>query len=61
MSVGWINYNNKWYYADNSGSMQEGWKQIDGNWYYFYPGEGSKAVSTTIGGFTVDGAGVWRK
>ncbi len=61
MSVGWINYNNKWYYADNSGTMQEGWKQIDGNWYYFYPGEGSKAVNTTIGGFTVDGAGVWRK
>jgi glucan-binding YG repeat protein len=61
MTAGWISYNNRWYYADNKGVMQEGWKQIDGNWYYFYPSEGSKAVSTTIGGFTVDATGVWRK
>ena len=59
--TGWISYNNKWYYADSKGVMQEGWKQIDGNWFYFYPGEGSKAVSTTISGFTLDGEGIWRK
>jgi glucan-binding YG repeat protein len=41
--------------------MQEGWKQIDGNWFYFYPGEGSKAVNTNISGFTLDGEGIWRK
>ena len=61
MVTGWINYNNKWYYADSSGAMLEGWQQGGGNWYYFYPGDGSKAVNTTINGFAVDGNGVWRK
>ena len=41
--------------------MLEGWRQVDGSWYYFYPGEGSKAVNTTIDGFPVDGNGVWHK
>ena len=61
LTTGWISYNNKWYYADSNGVMQEGWKQVSGNWFYFYPGEGSKAVNTTISGFTVDGEGIWRK
>lgn len=39
--------------------MMEGWYQISGKWYYFYPGDGSKAVSTSIGGFQVDADGVW--
>ncbi|WP_143319821.1 N-acetylmuramoyl-L-alanine amidase family protein [Clostridium sp. HBUAS56010] len=61
MITGWINHNNKWYYTENGGVMQEGWKQVNGKWYYFYPGEGSMAVNTTIGGFPVDGNGVWNK
>ena len=34
-----------------------GWKQIDGKWYYFYT-DGTMAVNTTIDGYTIgsDGA-----
>ncbi len=41
--------------------MLEGWNEVDGNWYYFYPGAGNKAVNTYIDGFYVDANGVWRK
>ena len=43
-----------------SGIMVEGWYQIEGNYYYFYPGDGSKAVSTSISGFVLDANGVWQ-
>ena len=43
------------------GVMLEGWNEVDGNWYYFYPGAGNKAVNTYIDGFYVDANGVWRK
>ena len=36
----------------------DGWKQIDGKWYYFYT-DGTMAVNTTIDGYAIgsDGAG----
>lgn len=42
MMTGWIHdvYNNgdgDWFYADASGKLAAGWKQIDGTWYYFSP------------------------
>ncbi|MEI3168939.1 MAG: hypothetical protein V8S58_14165 [Lachnospiraceae bacterium] len=49
----------KTYYLDNIGYMVEGWNQVDGNWYYFYPGQGNKAVNTTIDTFYVNDQGVW--
>lgn len=49
----------KTYFINQSGVMMEGWYQVSGKWYYFYPGDGSKAVSTSIGGFVVDADGVW--
>ena len=39
--------------------MMEGWNQVDGSWYYFYPGYGHKATDTYIDGFYVNQDGVW--
>ena len=44
-----------------SGAMVEGWYQAEGSWYYFYPGQGHKAVNTTISGFQLDANGVWNR
>ena len=32
---------------------------VPGNWYYFYPGQGNKAVNTTIDTFYVNQQGIW--
>lgn len=61
MLKGWINLGGKIYYLGGDGAMLEGWNQVEGNWYYFYPGYGHKAVNTYIDSFYVDGNGVWRK
>ena len=41
--------------------MAEGWTQVDGNWYYFYPGVGYKAVDTYVDTFYVNADGIWKK
>ena len=41
--------------------MVEGWYQVGEDWYYFYPGDGNKAVNTWIDTFYVDENGIWRK
>ena len=56
----WLTINGKTYFVNASGIMVEGWYQIEGNYYYFYPGDGSKAVSTSISGFVLDANGVWQ-
>jgi glucan-binding YG repeat protein len=28
----------QWYYIDSDGKLADGWKKIDGKWYYFYEG-----------------------
>ena len=36
MKTGWVydkNYK-KWYYLNESGVMQAGWVEVEGNWYY---------------------------
>ena len=38
----------------------EGWYKVENNYYYFYPGDGSKAVNTSIDGFILDANGVWQ-
>lgn len=40
-----------WYYADADGSIAKGWRQIGGEWYYFYEGDGSMFCDAT---FTID-------
>ena len=57
----WIQYSDKSYFVDSKGVMVEGWYQIADNWYYFHPGDGSKAVNTTIDGFYVDANGIWNR
>ena len=57
----WIQYSDKSYFVDSKGVMVEGWYQIADNWYYFHPGDGSKAVNTTIDGFYVDANGIWKR
>lgn len=49
-SIGW------WYTEGNS--LATGWRQIDGNWYYFYS-DGYMATNTTIDGYYVNSDGVW--
>lgn len=56
----WVVLDGKAYYMTSDGSMAEGWYQVDGNWYYFYPGQGHKAVNTYIDTFYVDVNGVWQ-
>ena len=41
----WLDSNGKRYYLGENGVMCEGWTQVAGNWYYFYPGDGSMAVN----------------
>ena len=60
MFTGWINRDEKTYFADSNGEILEGWNQIDGSWYYFYPGSGEMARNTQVDGFTVDENGIWR-
>ncbi len=60
MFTGWIRRDEKTYFADLNGEIVEGWYQIDGAWYYFYPGSGEMAHDTQIDGFQVDSDGVWR-
>ena len=60
MFTGWIRRDEKTYFADSNGEMVEGWYEIDGAWYYFYPGSGEMAYNTEINGFHVDSDGVWR-
>ncbi len=60
MFTGWINRDEKTYFAEANGAIVEGWCQIDGQWYYFYPGSGELARNTWIDGQYVDGDGVWK-
>ena len=60
MFTGWIHRNGVTYYCDESGAMVEGWKEIDGEWYYFYPGSGNMAINTYIGSYYVNNDGIWQ-
>lgn len=59
MFTGWIKRDNKTYFADSNGEIVEGWCQVDGNWYYFYPGSGEMAYNADINGFHVNSDGIW--
>lgn len=41
MLTGWFKIDfggyEEWFYADSSGALQAGWKEIGGKWYYFEP------------------------
>ena len=59
--TGWIKRDGKTYFADSNGEIAEGWCQIDGNWYYFYPESGELAYNTVINGFHVNQDGIWER
>lgn len=59
MFTGWIKRDGKTYFTNSNGEMLEGWCQIDGTWYYFYPGSGEMAFNTWVDSFYLDGDGVW--
>ncbi|WP_175494492.1 N-acetylmuramoyl-L-alanine amidase family protein [Oribacterium sp. WCC10] len=58
MFTGWIHRNGKTYYCDDDGSMVEGWKSVNGNMYYFYPGSGQMATNAYIDGYYVNNDGI---
>lgn len=60
MFTGWIRRDEKTYFADSNGEILEGWNQIDGDWYYFYPDSGEMAHDTQVDGFAIGSDGVWR-
>ena len=36
MQTGWIKNGNKYYYANDNGTLvKDSWKKINGKWYYF--------------------------
>lgn len=59
--TGWIYVDGRWYYMNpNDATMTTGWALIDGKWYYLNPNEGgAMAVNTTVGGYQINGDGVW--
>ncbi|OON86200.1 hypothetical protein BXO88_08785 [Oribacterium sp. C9] len=58
MFTGWIHRNGKTYYCDVDGTMVEGWKAIDDNLYYFYPGSGQMATNAYVDGFYINNEGM---
>lgn len=56
-SAEWKQDNRGWWYADSS-SWYTGWKQIDGNWYYFHP-DGYMAHDTVIDRCYLNSSGAW--
>ncbi|EHI97642.1 cell wall binding repeat-containing protein [Clostridium sp. DL-VIII] len=53
----WKSNSAGWWYTEGS-SWATGWRNIDGNWYYFYS-DGYMASDTTIDGYYVNSNGVW--
>lgn len=61
--AGWEQVNGAWKYSEN-GTYLTGWQWLDGNndgvaECYYLDGNGIMAVSTVIGGYTVDINGAW--
>ena len=59
MLTGWQHINGSWYYMNSSGAMLTGWQFINYKWYYFYESSGAMAANRWIGGYYLNGNGVW--
>jgi len=53
----WKQDSNGWWNTEGS-SYSIGWKEIDGNWYYFW-GNGYMAHDTTVDGYKLGSDGAW--
>ncbi len=66
MVKGWMQYDGRMYYFNDSGHMVTGWYQIGNKWYYFYPqgttsgSYGYLASNTTIDGLRIGPDGSWQ-
>ena len=49
MQIGWLKWNEKWYYMDKNGVMQTGFQVINGKTYYFNE-SGEMLLNTTVQG-----------
>ena len=59
LAIGWKLIQNKWYFMNSSGIMENGWIQTNGNWYYLYD-NGEMSIDTiTPDGYKVDLNGKW--
>ncbi|NHM14148.1 N-acetylmuramoyl-L-alanine amidase family protein [Xiamenia xianingshaonis] len=73
MRSGWQRLAGTWYLLNAThdgtfGAMLEGWQRVDASagkptsansWYYLEPGSGAMAASRWVGGYYVDGSGLW--
>jgi hypothetical protein len=57
-SAAWREDSSGWWYTEGS-SWATGWRQINGNWYYFSPRNGYMYIQTTIDGCYVNENGIW--
>ena len=60
MLVGLHTVNAQTYYFGPNGAMQTGWKQLDGNWYYFQTDGALLKNATTPDGYKVNEEGIWK-
>lgn len=61
MLVGLHTVNAQTYYFGPNGAMQTGWKQLDGNWYYFQADGSLLKNATTPDGYKVNEEGIWKQ
>lgn len=54
----WKQDSTGWYYTTGENSWTTGWRNINGEWYYFYT-NGYMAHNTTIDGYVLGSDGAW--
>lgn len=54
----WLNQGDSWYYLDKNGDAATGWREIRGNWFYFYS-DCAMASDIWIDNYYVNEFGVW--
>ena len=54
----WLNQGDNWYYLDQNGDAVTGWREIRGQWFYFYD-NCQLATDTWIGNYYVNEFGAW--
>ena len=56
----WVKNSKKWFYYNEKGKLQTGWKKVDGTWYYFDKTTHVMAANEWIGGYWLSGSGAWK-
>lgn len=58
VSAEWKQNDIGWWYTEGA-SYSKGWRQIDGNWYYFDKYDGYMATDTDVDGYYLNSSGAW--